>query len=90
MGSKRMLVVARRLGLVEADIRTDEGASLVGTHHNAIRRGLETGDYEPLRRFKGKALWQGDDYFELETDPEVIEDLANAGDLGYDDIYVIR
>jgi hypothetical protein len=89
MPSNRMLIVAHRGRFVEVDVKTTDARSLIGKHHNAIRRYLETGDDEPLRQFRTKRLRLGGQIYELETDLETIEDIAHAGDLGYEDIYVL-
>lgn len=105
--AKRMLVIARNRGLVEAEVRSNEAASVIGRHHHAVRLHLEDRGDEPLKSLARTRLrlgGEGDEFdtdpetvkklggavYELECDLESIEDLAHAGDLGYDEIYVIR
>jgi hypothetical protein len=90
MAFRRMVIVDTLRGPVEVDVASDADASAIGTHHSAIGHYLETGDDSRLAALAGTRLRVGDDTYELETDLGGIEDLALAGDLGYDDIYVLK
>lgn len=90
MAKHRMLILDRDRGLLELDLASQEARSLIGKHHSAIGRYLETGDDERLRDLRGKTLRTRGETYELETDPETIEQFALAGDLGYDDVYVLE
>jgi hypothetical protein len=90
MASRRMVIVDADLGPVEAKVRDDETASTIGQHHAAISSYLATGDQSKLEPFASLQLRIGDQAYRPVTDPAVIEDLALAGDLGYDDIYVLE
>ncbi len=90
MPARRMLLVDHLRGLVEAEIESDEVASVVGRHHAAIRRYLETGDQEPLRPFAGKWFPIEGGMFIPETNAGRLVALGYSGDLGYDDIYVLE
>jgi hypothetical protein len=85
-----MLLVDRVRGLVEADVESEWDASLVGSHHSAIAHYLSTGDHRRLLDLEGTRLYLKGEPYELETRTEAIEDIALAGDLGYDDIYVLE
>ncbi len=67
-------------GVVEVSLRSSRQATLVGEHANAIKKFLLTGDAEPLRKFAGVKVGGR----ELETRPEVLEDLERSGELEYE------
>jgi hypothetical protein len=91
MTDHRMLVVDRNRGLVEVELPSPSARSLIGSHHSAISRYLETGDDQRLGDLRGRSiLTKEGKLYELETNPEAIEQLALAGDLGYEDIYVLE
>ncbi len=79
----RVLSVLTTEGLVELALPTSREASLVGRHWAAIGRFLETGDASRLREFEDQSVGG----FVLETDPDVIEELARRGELSFEDIY---
>jgi hypothetical protein len=85
-----MLLVDHFRGLVEADVSLDWVASAIGSHHNAIRQALETGDRAPLKPFDGR--WYPVDDFDLipEINLRRLVQLGLSGDLGYDDIYILE
>jgi hypothetical protein len=68
---------------VEVDASDSTRASLVGSHWAAVRRYLEDGDESALRPFRRRRA--GGHRFE--TDPNVIDELARAGELRFEDIY---
>jgi hypothetical protein len=88
MFSRRLLIVDADRGLVEAEVRSDAVASKISEHHAALRRYLE-GDESGLVELRRTVIRIGDERHRLETDPARIEDLALAGELDYDDIYVL-
>lgn len=61
-------------------LRSSRQASLVGEHANAVKHFLATGDDEPLRKFKGVKVAGR----ELETRPEMLEELGRTGELEYE------
>jgi len=67
---------------VVVDVRGSRQASIVGEYWNAMQRYVE-GDDEALAPFRGKAVGG----YELETDPDVLDELARRGDLSFEDIY---
>jgi hypothetical protein len=85
-----MVVIDADLGLVEVEVRKDDTASMIGKHHAAIGHYLATGDESRLEPFRQVRLRIGKQLYRPATDPAVIEDFALAGDLGYDDIYVLE
>ncbi|MBN2113689.1 MAG: hypothetical protein JW785_06130 [Acidimicrobiia bacterium] len=70
-------------GVETLPIRSDEAASVVGRHWNAVKAYLGTGDARAFDDFRGLTV-RGR---QLETDPDAVDDLAVAGDLDILDIY---
>jgi hypothetical protein len=81
----RMEVISTK-GVVDALVRSSRQRSLLGAHRSAIGRLLDprSNDDKPLRRLRGKRVAG----FELETDPERVEELFRVGELDVPDIYV--
>lgn len=79
----------RRMSVLSADgprsvdVTGSRDASLIGSHHNAVRRYLETGDEDLLDPFQGRVI----DGVELLADIDRIEELAAQRELDIDDIY---
>ena len=70
-------------GQIAIDARDSALASVVGAHWAAVRHYLETGDESVLRPFRRRRV-NGQ---RLETDPDVIDELARAGEVRFEDIY---
>lgn len=68
---------------VHTTVRGSRIASDIGRYHSAVGHYLNTGDDSRLRRFRGVTI-QG---VELETDPDVIDDLARRGVFEFESIY---
>ena len=81
--TRLMLVIARDLGPVTVAVRGSRQASVIGAYWNAVNRYVAHGDPQPLRRFTGVVVAG----VELETDLDVIDGLARAGELEFEDIY---
>ncbi len=70
---------------VVVDVRGSRVASIVGEYHNAVRAYLNQGDVTGLARFRGKRVAG----LPLETDPDVIDEMARRGTFRFDAIYVM-
>ena len=68
---------------VPLDVRGSRAASTIGRYHSAIGHYLNTGDESRLARFNGQTVGG----VELETDPDVIDDLARRGRFDFESIY---
>jgi hypothetical protein len=68
---------------VEIDVRGSRAASTVGEYHAALKGWLATGDDTLLAPFRGVRVGG----VVLETDPEMLRQLAAAGLLAIEDIY---
>jgi hypothetical protein len=65
------------------DVRGSRTASVIGRYHSAIGHYLKTGDESRLSRFNGQTVGG----VELETDADVIDDLARRGRFDFESIY---
>lgn len=74
-------------GLIAVDVRGSDSASRVAEYWNAVHRYLKTGDRTALNRFKGQRLQSRGQRLPFITDPQLIERLAYAGEVRFEDIY---
>ena len=84
---KRPMRVLTEAGRVVADIRDSRAASLQGKYWNAVDHYLNTGDRGRLRPFEGKHFRIGGKRQLFVTDPVMLERLANAGQVRFEDVY---
>lgn len=70
-------------GDVFVNTRGSRRASTVGEYWNAVRHYLSTGDEGPLERFRGRRVAG----VELETEPDVIDELSRRGEVSFEDLY---
>ena len=83
--ARLMLVLGRDVGVVTVSVRGSHEASLIGGHWNAVHAYLATGSSSALRAYAGKSVAG----VEFETDLDVIDELAHAGELEFEDIYEV-
>jgi hypothetical protein len=79
----RPMYVYSQGAIVEVDTWDSQVASDVGSYHAAIRDYLETGDDRRLTRFHGIQIGG----IELETDLDVLDDIARRGGFDFESIY---
>ena len=91
--SRHPIRILSTRGLVYLADLTDQDATTVGRHWNAIRRYLETGEDGDLADLEGAQV-RGFDIeagrpvvARLETDPDAIESHALRGDVSFESIY---
>lgn len=70
-------------GLTTVTVRGSRQATVIAEHWNAIRHYVNTGDESKLRRFYSRTVAG----IELESDPDVVDQLAAIGALDFEDIY---
>ncbi len=70
--------------LVSVDVRGSRVASTVGRYHAAVGTYLATGDTSELEKFRGKKVAGR----VLDTDPDVIDELARRGSMSWASLYV--
>lgn len=66
---------------------TKEDASTISRYWNAIKRYLNYGNIDGLVELQGAMVRVGGHHYTLETNLSVIDDMASAGELDFDDIY---
>ncbi len=81
----RPLLIVSDGRTMQVDVRGSRQATVVSAYWNAVSRFLETGDIRLLARFEGKTVAG----HVLETDPDVLEELALSGGLQFEDIYAL-
>lgn len=62
-------------------------ASTIGRYWNALKKYLNYGNSDALKKLQGEMVKVGGHLYTLETDLDVIDDIANGGDFDFDDIY---
>jgi len=70
-------------GIIVLDVRNYRDARLDSDYMRAVKNYLYTGDASFLAPFRGKGIGR----YRFVTDPEVIDRLADAGELDFDSIY---
>lgn len=68
---------------VTIDVRGSKAASTIGRYHSAIQHYLSTGDSSRLTRLSGLKVGG----FELETDVDVLDEMARRGSFEFESIY---
>jgi hypothetical protein len=65
------------------DVRGDKVSSDIGRYHAAIKHFVDSGDSSRLAKFRGRSVGG----LELETDLDVIDELARQGSFTFESIY---
>lgn len=76
-------------GVIALPIRSSHSASDIGEYWNAVNHYLKTGRTTRLRAFRGKTVQAGGTQHRFVTDEETLERLANAGEVRFEDLYVL-
>ena len=76
-------------GVIAVDVRGSESASRLGTYWNAVDHFGKTGDLSQITPFEGKYLQSHGVRHYYITDPAMLERLATAGEVRFEDIYNI-
>ncbi len=79
-----------KTGKVEVSVRGSRVASRVAQHSAAVHHFLTTGDSGPLDAFQGQAIRSRNQIYFFLTDSEALEQLANAGQVSFERLYVLR
>jgi hypothetical protein len=74
-------------GIVVIDVRSSKTASRLATYWNAVDQYLRTGDVTPLAPFAGKRFRADGSLMPFVTDPYLLDRLANAGQVTFEDLY---
>ncbi len=84
---KRPMRVPTESGIVVLDVRDSRKASELARYWNAVHNYLRTGIDAGIRRLQGKGVTVDGEFFEYVTDLSVLEILARAGEIQFEDIY---
>jgi hypothetical protein len=77
-------------GKEEVSVRGSRAASRVAQHSAAVHQFLKTGDSGPLDAFQGQAIRSRNQTYFFLTDSEALEQLASAGQVSFERLYVLR
>lgn len=85
----RPMLVPTTGGPITLDVRDSRTASKIGAYHNAVNVYLDTGDDRALRAFRGRrgGVTVGKRFYPFITDTSILDYLADAGELAFDDLY---
>jgi hypothetical protein len=76
-------------GVMALDVRSSTVATRIGKYWNAVDRYLRTGRKDALAPFRGKRLRAGARLHEFITSPRMLDRLANAGEVRFEDLYAL-
>jgi hypothetical protein len=76
-------------GVVALPIRNSQAASDIGEYWNAVNHYLKTGRSNRLRPFRGRSVQAAGAQHGFVTDEATLERLANAGEVRFEDLYVL-
>ena len=62
-------------------------ASKISEYWTAVDRYLKTGNADTLQKFAGKSIRVGKNQFEFVTDLQILDRIASAGEVSFEDIY---
>ena len=74
-------------GIISVTVKDSRRASRIATFFNAVHRFLATGDVTPLAPFRGESFRIGRTRHRFITDPKLLERLAEAGQVSFEEIY---
>jgi hypothetical protein len=86
----RPLLVPMADGPIWLTVRDSRSASKLGAYWAAVRHYLNTGDTRQLRRFRGRGITINKRFYPFITDTDLLDPLADAGELAFDDLYDVR
>lgn len=84
---RRPMRVLTERGVVIVDVRDSRTATRIATYWNAVDTYLRTGDRRALAAFAGRTFRAGGHRWVFITDPRLLERLANAGQVSFENLY---
>ena len=84
---RRPLKVLTDRGIIVLDVRSSKTASRIAEYWNAVDHYLRTGDRRPLEPFQGQRFRAQGHLFPFITDPRLLDRLAAAGQVTFEDLY---
>lgn len=76
-----------RKGLTVVTVRDSRTAKRVGRYFAAVEHYLETGDWSPLKEFRGRTFQSFGVIYPFITNPTLLKRLGKAGELSFENIY---
>ncbi len=76
-------------GQIAITVRSSRAATQIAEYWAAVDHYLKTGDTQRLDQFRGKAVRAGKLKLPFVTDPKVLNRVANAGEVSFEDLYAI-
>jgi len=76
-------------GQIHITVRSSRTATKVSEYMAAVDHYLKTGDTARLAQFRGKSVRVGTLKFQFVTDPRILDRLAHAGEVAFEDLYAI-
>jgi hypothetical protein len=76
-------------GRISITVRGSRTASKIAEYSAAVDRYLNTGDTAQLDKYRGKSVRAGKLKLSFLTDPKILDRLANAEQVGFEDLYAI-
>lgn len=83
----RTLNFPTETGMIGLDVKDSRSAKRIAEYWNAVKRYTEHGDASGLRKFRGKSVRVNKRAYLFITDLDILDRLADAGELGFDDLY---
>lgn len=74
-------------GQITIIVRSSKMASRIGEYWTAVDRYLSTGNADKLQKFVGKSIRIGKTRFDFVTDQKILDRVASAGEVSFEDIY---
>lgn len=83
----RTLNFPTETGMIGLDVRDSRSASRIAAYWNAVKQYTEHGDVSGLRKFRSKSVRVNKRAYVFITDLDMLDRLADAGELSFDDLY---
>jgi hypothetical protein len=76
-------------GQINITVRSSRTATRISEYMAAVDHYLKTGDTAQLAQFRGRSVKAGKLTLPFVTDPRVLDRLAHAGEVAFEDLYAI-
>ena len=84
--SRHMLLPTKR-GVISVEVKDSRTASSFAGYENAVKVYMHTGDDSPLHFYEGKYFTSNRVQYRFVTDTDILDRLAEFGELEFDSIY---
>ena len=72
---------------ITVTVRSSRKASQIAAYWTAVDHYLKTGETDQLRKFSGRSITVGKTKHPFITDPRILNRIASAGEVSFEDIY---